>query len=205
MAKLILLNKPFGVLSQFTGGADEPTLASYVTIDSVYPAGRLDKDSEGLLLLTDDGRLQHQIAHPSSNKQKTYQVEIEGELSDESLGRLAKGVELKDGMTRPAKVKRIQCPPALWQRDPPVNPRLATSWIELIISEGKNRQVRRMTAAVGNPTLRLIRTRIGPWQLDMLRPGELRELTINMPISSANTHRGRTDRNKTRGRTRTRR
>ncbi|MEQ3695681.1 MAG: pseudouridine synthase [Pseudomonadales bacterium] len=205
MAKLILLNKPFGVLSQFTGTPDETTLASYLAIPGVYPAGRLDKDSEGLLLLTDDGQLQHQIAHPSSNKRKTYQVEIEGNISDEALEQLSKGVELKDGLTRPAKAKRISCPTGLWERDPPVNPRLATSWIELTISEGKNRQVRRMTAAVGNPTLRLIRIQIGPWNLDQLLPGEYRELTVNMPINTAKTSRGKTDRTKTRGRMRTRR
>lgn len=204
MARLILLNKPYGVLSQFTGSADEETLAAYVPIAGVYPAGRLDKDSEGLLLLTDDGQLQHQIAHPSSNKKKIYQVEIEGIITDKALQLLRKGVQLNDGLTRPAQVKRIAKPAGLWDRHPPVNARLNTSWIELSLSEGRNRQVRRMTAAVGNPTLRLIRASIGPWQLEPLRPGEFKEITVNMPVRTK-AKRGGTNRTNMRGRTRTKR
>ena len=177
MARLILFNKPFGVLSQFTGGGPGETLADFVKVPGVYPAGRLDKDSEGLLLLTDDGKLQAQISSPRYNKQKTYLVQVEGEVSDGALDQLSAGVVLKDGPTRPARARRIDAP-TLWPRDPPVRFRKSVpdSWIELIITEGRNRQVRRMTAAVGLPTLRLVRWRIADWTLDGIAPGEWREV-----------------------------
>ena len=181
MSRLILLNKPYGVLSQFTGGKDgaEDTLAHLVDVPGVYPAGRLDKDSEGLLLLTDDGRLQARIAEPRYKMAKTYLVQVEGEAGGEALAKLAKGVQLKDGVTRPARSKRID-PPPVWQRDPPVRYRKSVpdSWMALEITEGRNRQIRRMTAAVRLPTLRLIRWRIGEWSVDGLAPGEWREITV---------------------------
>ncbi len=181
MAKLILFNKPFDVLSQFTDkgteGTPRRTLSDYIDVPGVYPAGRLDRDSEGLLLLTDDGKLQARIAHPRHKMEKTYWALVERIPSDEALEALRKGVQLKDGMTKPAKVRRIDNPPNLWERDPPVRFRKSVPdcWIELTITEGRNRQVRRMTAAVGHPTLRLIRARIGHWDLGGLRPGEWRE------------------------------
>ncbi len=175
---LIAFNKPFGVLSQFTdrGSAEaRATLSDYIDLPGVYPAGRLDRDSEGLLLLTDDGRLQARIADPRFGKGKTYLVQVEGELTDEALDRLRRGVTLKDGLTRPAEVELIE-PPDLWPRDPPVRFRKSVpdSWLRLTITEGRNRQVRRMTAAVGFPTLRLVRWRIGEWDLAGLAPGEWR-------------------------------
>lgn len=192
MAKLLLFNKPYGVLSQFTDSEGRTTLADYVKQPGVYPAGRLDRDSEGLLLLTDDGRLQHQIAHPLHKLAKTYWVQVEGEPDQVALQQLRQGVILKDGKTRPAKVSAI-APPELWPREPPVRERLTipTCWLELTITEGRNRQVRRMTAAVGLPTLRLVRARIGTWSLDALAPGEYRSVTLNLPRSSATTLRSR--------------
>ena len=181
MSRLILLNKPFGVLSQFTGGKDgvKDTLAHLVDVPDVYPAGRLDKDSEGLLLLTDDGRLQSRIAEPRYKMAKTYLVQVEGNAADEALEKLSRGVELKDGLTRPARAKRID-PPPVWDRDPPVRYRKSVpeSWIALEITEGRNRQVRRMTAAVGLPTLRLIRWRIGEWSVEGIAPGTYREIEV---------------------------
>ncbi|MBK62584.1 MAG: pseudouridine synthase [Altererythrobacter sp.] len=181
MSRLIRLNKPFGVLSQFTGGKEgaDDTLAHLVDVPGVYPAGRLDKDSEGLLLLTDDGRLQARIAEPRHKMRKTYLAQVEGEVGAEALDRLARGVELKDGKTRPARARKID-PPPVWERDPPVRYRKSVpdSWIALEITEGKNRQVRRMTAAVDLPTLRLVRWRIGDWSVDGLAPGEWRELAV---------------------------
>lgn len=175
MARLILFNKPFNVLTQFTGGAPEETLAFYIKVPDVYAAGRLDKDSEGLLLLTDDGALQAQIASPRFKMPKTYLVQVEGLPSDETLASLRSGVPLNDGHTRPAKVDRID-PPDLWPRNPPVRFRKSVpdQWLSLTITEGRNRQVRRMTAAVGHPTLRLVRWQIGDWTLDGLAPGEWR-------------------------------
>jgi len=172
MTRLVLFNKPFNVLCQFSGD-DGNTLANYIDIPGVYPAGRLDKDSEGLLLLTDDGQLQHRIAHPRHKQDKTYWVQVEGEISEVAIQQLRQGVVLKDGMTLPAQARQIEAP-VLWQRDPPVRFRrhIPTSWLELTIREGKNRQVRRMTAAVGFPTLRLIRQAIGKWNLGDLQPGE---------------------------------
>ncbi len=179
MARLILFNKPYGVMSQFTDARSEtqrPTLSHYIDMPGVYPAGRLDLDSEGLLLLTDDGRLQARIANPRFKTPKTYLVQVEGDPQPEALDQLRRGVMLKDGMTLPADAKLIEAP-ELWQRDPPVRFRktVPDRWISLTIREGKNRQVRRMTAAVGHPTLRLVRWRIGDWSIDDLAPGEWRE------------------------------
>ncbi|HAF40863.1 MAG TPA: pseudouridine synthase [Sphingobium sp.] len=180
MARLILFNKPFNALSQFTDrsmGADRLTLSNYIDVPGVYPAGRLDLDSEGLMLLTDDGRLQARIADPRFKTPKTYLVQVEGDVQEETLDRLRKGVTLKDGPTLPARAERID-DPALWPRDPPVRFRktVPDCWISLTIREGRNRQVRRMTAAVGHPTLRLVRWRIGDWSIEGLQPGEWREI-----------------------------
>ncbi len=177
---LIAFNKPFGTLCQFSAepnGPPRPTLADFIDVPGVYPAGRLDLDSEGLLLLTDDGPLQARIADPRFKLAKTYLAQLEGEASDEALARLRLGVELKDGLTLPAEAERIE-PPALWPRDPPVRFRKSVPdcWISLTIREGKNRQVRRMTAAVGLPTLRLVRWQVGEWTLDGLAPGTWRLL-----------------------------
>jgi len=182
MARLILFNKPYGVLSQFTDrGTDtaRQTLSEFIQVPGVYPAGRLDRDSEGLLLLTDDGRLQARIADPKFKLPKTYWVQVEGEVSDAALARLERGVALKDGPTRPATVGRIE-PPGLWPRDPPIRVRqsIPDSWIALTIAEGRNRQVRRMTAAVGFPTLRLVRWSIGEWSLAGIALGEWREIRV---------------------------
>jgi 23S rRNA pseudouridine2457 synthase len=176
---LILFNKPYGVLCQFTDDspkAARPTLAGFVDVPGVYAAGRLDLDSEGLLLLTDDGRLQARLADPRFKTPKTYLVQVEGDPQDAALEALRRGVRLKDGMTLPAHVERIDAP-ALWPRDPPVRFRKSVPdcWLRLTIREGRNRQVRRMTAAVGHPTLRLVRWQIGDWTLDGLAPGEWRE------------------------------
>ena len=178
MSRLILFNKPFDVLSQFTDRGSEAqrrTLSNYIDLPGVYPAGRLDRDSEGLLLLTDDGQLQARIADPRFKLPKTYLVQVEGVPDDMALDRLRAGVTLADGPTRPAAVEAI-APPALWPRDPPIRYRAAIpdSWLRLTIHEGRNRQVRRMTAAVGHPTLRLVRWRIGDWSLDGLAPGAWR-------------------------------
>lgn len=182
MSKLVLFNKPFNVLSQFTDAENRETLADYIPLKGVYPAGRLDRDSEGLMLLTDDGKLQAQISSPKFNKFKSYWVQLDGEIDEDALARLRNGVELKDGVTKPAQAKRIE-EPDLWPRNPPVRFRanIPTSWIELSISEGKNRQVRRMTAAVGFPTLRLVRFRIDQWQLNDLPQGQYKLLTLNTP------------------------
>ncbi|QCU90307.1 rRNA large subunit pseudouridine synthase E [Thiomicrorhabdus sediminis] len=178
MSKVLLFNKPFNVLCQFTDEAqfknERETLADYIDQPGFYAAGRLDRDSEGLLLLTDDGKLQQQIANPNNKQAKTYLVQVEGAIDKKAIQQLSKGVELKDGLTRPAKARIVNEPRWLWERNPPIRQRknIPTSWIELTISEGKNRQVRRMTAAVGFPTLRLIRTQIGPWKLADLGLGE---------------------------------
>jgi 23S rRNA pseudouridine2457 synthase len=180
---LILLNKPFGVLCQFTDRAGRPTLARYVPLRDLYPAGRLDHDSEGLVLLTDDGALQSRLTDPRHRTEKVYWAQVEGEPSAEALERLRRGVVLKDGRTRPARVRPIPEPPALWPRDPPIRRRasIPTTWLEIALTEGRNRQVRRMTAAVGHPTLRLIRAAVGPYTLGELRPGEWREETHPSP------------------------
>lgn len=186
MASLILLNKPFNVLCQFTDKEGRSTLADYIKTPGVYPAGRLDYDSEGLLLLTDSGALQSRIADPKNKMTKTYLVQVEGSPDDNSLQRLRDGVTLKDGPTRPAKV--AICPtPDLWERNPPVRQRNndITTWLEITISEGRNRQVRRMTAHIGHPTLRLVRIAIGPWNLkDINQPGEFACIDVNLPESS---------------------
>ena len=176
---IVLFNKPFQVLCQFTPKEGKATLADYIAVPNVYPAGRLDYDSEGLLVLTDDGRLQAQIADPRHKLPKTYLAQVEGELTAEAIRQLQKGVLLKDGLTRPATAAQIPEPTWLWPRTPPIRYRAAipTSWLELTITEGRNRQVRRMTAAVGFPTLRLIRTRIGHWALDGLAVGQVNVLT----------------------------
>ncbi|RYD56342.1 MAG: pseudouridine synthase [Sphingomonadales bacterium] len=173
---LILLNKPYDVLCQFTDEQNRPNLSHFVEVPGVYPAGRLDRDSEGLLLLTDDGRLQARIADPKFKTSKTYLVQVEGEAQEAALEQLRCGVKLKDGMTLPAEAERID-DPQLWPRDPPIRVRnsIPDCWISLTIREGRNRQVRRMTAAVGLPTLRLIRWRIGDWSLEGIAPGKWRE------------------------------
>ncbi len=183
MTKLILFNKPFQVLSQFTDTEGRATLADFLKVPGYRPAGRLDYDSEGLLILTNDGRLQQQIANPKHKLWKTYRVQVEGTITQQAIAALSKGVDLKDGPTLPAKARPISQPDALWPRVPPVRERktVADSWLELSIREGRNRQVRRMTAAVGFPTLRLIRVRVGDWSLDDLEPGEFRELNIHLP------------------------
>lgn len=182
MSRLILFNKPYGVLCQFTDAGTGPvrrTLSDFIDLPGVYPAGRLDLDSEGLLLLTDDGRLQARIADPKHKVPKTYLVQVEGDVDGPGLDPLRRGVRLKDGLTRPAEADRI-ADPVLWPRDPPVRFRqtVADCWISLTISEGRNRQVRRMTAAIGHPTLRLVRWQIGDWTIDGLAPGEWREIAV---------------------------
>lgn len=182
MAKLVVFNKPYDVLSQFTdlrSPTPRATLSDFVDVPGVYPAGRLDRDSEGLLLLTDDGRLQSQISDPRFKTAKTYLAHVEGEPDEAAIEALCKGVQLNDGMTRPAKARRIETP-ELWPRNPPVRFRktVPDCWIELTIYEGRNRQVRRMTAAVGHPTLRLVRWKVGDWSIEGLAPGEWRELTV---------------------------
>lgn len=183
MPRLILFNKPYDVLCQFTDSEGRQTLADFIDIKGVYPAGRLDRDSEGLLLLTDDGALQAQISSPRFGKEKTYWVQVDGEITDQALQQLCDGVELKDGPTRPARARRMEEPAGLWPRNPPVRFRKAipTRWIELTLTEGRNRQVRRMTAAVGFPTLRLIRARIGDWSLGELQPGQWRQIEVPAP------------------------
>ena len=182
MARLILFNKPFGVLSQFTDRGTETaraTLSDFIAVPGVYPAGRLDRDSEGLLLLTDDGALQAKIADPKFKLPKTYLVQVEGMPGEAALAQLRQGVRLNDGMTRPAEVEAIETP-ELWPRDPPVRFRKSVpdGWLRLTIREGRNRQVRRMTAAVGLPTLRLVRWQVGEWTLDGIAPGKWREVAV---------------------------
>lgn len=181
MTKIILFNKPFNVLSQFTDsgtvGSTRKTLSEFIDVPGVYAAGRLDKDSEGLLVLTDNGRLQHKISDPKHKTTKTYWVQIEGDPSEENLQKLRAGVTLKDGKTATAKVRRMGEPANLWPRDPPVRFRktVPDCWIEITITEGRNRQVRRMTAAIGHPTLRLIRYSVGDWSIDDVENGKWRE------------------------------
>lgn len=177
---IVLFNKPFNVLTQFTDDSGRDNLSNYINIKELYPAGRLDKDSEGLLILTDNGRLQHAISHPKHKLVKLYWVQVEGDIDQLAINELRQGVELKDGPTAPAHVKAIPTP-TIWNRNPPVRFRakIPTSWIEVGISEGKNRQIRRMTAAVGFPTLRLIRIGVGPWRLDDLEPGQIKIVEMN--------------------------
>ena len=171
---IILFNKPFDVLCQFTDEQGRKTLADFIKQKNVYAAGRLDRDSEGLLLLTDDGQLQHEVTDPKNKMQKTYWAQVEGEITNDAISQLKMGVKLKDGLTKLAKAKRISEPENLWPRLPPIRERknIPTSWIELSITEGRNRQVRRMTAATGFPTLRLIRYAIGEWTIDDIHSGD---------------------------------
>jgi 23S rRNA pseudouridine2457 synthase len=180
---LVLFNKPYNVLSQFTAKQGVACLADYLPIKNIYPAGRLDRDSEGLLLLTDDGKLQAQIADPRFKLPKKYLAQVEGNISLEALASLEAGMALNDGMTRPAQARTI-VEPELWPRNPPIRKRqkIPTSWVELTINEGRNRQVRRMLAATGFPVLRLVRTRVGTWGLDELQPGAYKRLSVNLPV-----------------------
>ncbi len=192
MARIILFNKPFRVLSQFTDSGGRDTLADYLHAPGFRVAGRLDYESEGLLVLTDDGRLQQRIANPRHRHWKTYLVQVEGVPDAAALARLRAGVELRDGPTLPARVVAVE-PPSLWPRDPPVRERrrIPDSWLELALTEGRNRQVRRMTAAVGLPTLRLVRTRVGDWGLEGLGPGEHRHIDVHMPVPRRESRRRR--------------
>lgn len=196
-ARLILLNKPFGVLSQFTTESGHACLADYISEKRVYPAGRLDKDSEGLLLLTDNGGLQARIAEPRYKLPKSYWAQVEGLINDRALATLEGGLDLKDGPTAPAQVRAIE-EPSLWPRNPPIRERknIPTSWLEVTITEGRNRQVRRMLAATGFPVLRLVRVSVGQWQLDGLAPGDSRSLTVELPASPRSS-RTRPDKRRT--------
>jgi 23S rRNA pseudouridine2457 synthase len=189
LGRLLLLNKPFGVLCQFTPEAGRRSLADFIQIPAVYPAGRLDADSEGLVLLTDDGRLQATIADPRHKLPKSYWVQVEGIVEAAAVTALERGLVLRDGPTRPARARAVPPPEGLWEREPPVRFRrhIPTSWLELELREGRNRQVRRMTAAVGLPTLRLVRHRIGPWNLEALQPGQWRELPVEQAYAALST------------------
>ncbi len=196
MSLLYLLHKPYRMLSQFTDRGASPgetraTLADIIDVPGIYPAGRLDHDSEGLLLLSDDGELIHRISHPRHKQPKTYRVQVEGVPDDDAIQALRDGVALKDGMTRPAKVRRLEAS-GLAERTPPLDPKRHpnTSWLELTISEGRNRQIRRMTAHVGHPTLRLVRVAIGPWRLNDLAPGEWRRETLHAPAPPRQAGKG---------------
>lgn len=193
MSRLILFNKPYGVLCQFTGEPGRATLKDHIPVPGVYAAGRLDTDSEGLLLLTDDGALQHRIADPRHKLPKTYLVQVEGEPDEAALAALRAGVDLGDFVTRPCGARRVTEPDWLWPRDPPVRFRktVPTSWLEIVLREGKNRQVRRMTAKVGFPTLRLLRVAIGDWRLDGLAPGQWREEEVVLPAVASGGVAGR--------------
>jgi len=177
VSQVVLFNKPYGVLTQFTDREGRPTLADFIDVPGVYAAGRLDFDSEGLVLLTDDGVLQHQLSDPRHKLPKRYLVQVEGIAEEAALDRLRAGLVLRDGPTAPAEVRLVD-PPDLWERTPPIRTRLTipTCWLELVLREGRNRQVRRMTAAVGLPTLRLVRWAIGPWTVEGLAPGQWRAL-----------------------------
>lgn len=195
MARIILFNKPYGVLSQFTPEAGHPGLKDYIPLPGIYPAGRLDADSEGLLILTDDGALQHRLAHPRHKQPKTYLAQVEGLPTDEALSHLRRGVALGDFTTQPAQARRVSEPEGLWPRDPPIRFRqhIPTAWLEMVLVEGKNRQVRRMTARVGLPTLRLVRWRIGEWCVEGLAPGEWKALEVESarPAGRHGPHRSR--------------
>ncbi|GLR15097.1 pseudouridine synthase [Chitinimonas prasina] len=186
MPDVILFNKPYGVITQFSDHALHPTLSNHIDAPGFYPAGRLDTDSEGLLLLTNDGKLQAHIADPRHKLPKTYWVQVEGNPSDEALAALRRGVDLGDFTTLPALAERL-APPDIWPRSPPIRVRkfIPDSWIALTIREGKNRQVRRMTAKVGLPTLRLIRMQVGDWTLEGIAPGAWRQLSVDLPPTAA--------------------
>ena len=194
MSQILLFNKPFNVLCQFTDDSihqqDRMNLSDFIKKPDFYAAGRLDRDSEGLLLLTDDGQLQQRIADPKFKLPKTYLVQVEGEITAAAIEQLQSGVELKDGVTKPAEAKKVNQPSWLWPRTPPIRERknIPTSWLEMTIKEGKNRQVRRMTAAVGFPTLRLIRIKIGPWTLGDLQSGAYQEVDLEAYRSSLPSH-----------------
>jgi 23S rRNA pseudouridine2457 synthase len=183
---LIRFNKPYGVLSQFTPEGRWRGLKDFIAIPGVYVAGRLDADSEGLLLLTNDGKLQARIAEPRFKLEKTYWAQVEGVPNEAALESLCQGVQLNDGLTLPARARFLEPAPAVWERQPPIRARLSkpTAWIELVIREGRNRQVRRMTAGVGHPTLRLIRTAIGPYTLDGLAPGCWQEQALSVGVNA---------------------
>lgn len=195
MATVVLFNKPYNVLCQFSDKQGRATLADYISTPGIYPAGRLDYDSEGLVVLTDDGKLQHQISHPDKKQRKRYWVQVEGEARDIELQPLRSGVRLSDGVCKPAKVEIIT-PPSLWQRHPPIRERrnIPTSWLSIELSEGRNRQVRRMTAAIGLPTLRLVRVAIGDWSVLDLAPGELKTLRVHSAQTKATPHKSTTRR-----------
>jgi len=182
--EIVLLNKPYGVLCQFSGDGSRPTLKDYVDVPDVYPAGRLDLDSEGLVVLTADGALQARIAQPRARLPKVYWAQVEGAPAAEQIAALARGVALADGPARPVKARVIDEPARLWTRDPPIRVRRAipTAWLELVLIEGRNRQVRRMTAAVGLPTLRLVRHAVGPWSIDGLAPGQWRRQAVDSRV-----------------------
>lgn len=184
---VVLLNKPFGVLCQFSGGEQRETLAAYVPVRDVYPAGRLDADSEGLVVLTADGALQARISAPASKLPKVYWVQVEGTPTPDALAALTRGVALRDGPARARRAELLDPPPALWPRTPPIRERRAipTAWLAITLTEGRNRQVRRMTAAVGLPTLRLVRYAVGPWTVDGLAPGAWREEAVDARVLSS--------------------
>ena len=200
MSRIILFNKPFRVMSQFSEAGERQTLADFIHQPGFYPAGRLDYDSEGLMVLTDDGALQHRISHPQQKLAKCYWVQVEGRPDEQTLDRLRSGIILNDGPCAPCMAKLI-ADPEPWERHPPIRERkeIPTQWLEIEITEGRNRQVRRMTAAIGHPTLRLIRVAIGPWRLGDLLPGESTQTTIHL---SAPTRSSRPSREKSSGRNR---
>ena len=193
MSRVILFNKPFGTVCRFGQEEGRYTLGDWLDIPRVYPAGRLDRDSEGLVVLSDDGRLAHRITHPKRKLSKTYWVQVEGTPDTQALETLGQVVALRETTTRPARVRSISAPESLWERDPPIRYRaqIPTAWLELELREGRNRQVRRMTAAVGHPTLRLVRVAVGDWVLGTLQPGEWREATIPPALAERGKHRRR--------------